>query len=151
MLIRRVLYCLLNPSSILSAITYAFALCCASAVGYAFAQHGGWMISVIMAFITAAGLMAVARRTNASRPVAIKIGQNGVTTWHRSGKSRRSTRHYYLLDTRYWRAGLLMLTLQGAGKRVFNMPILIDALAGQDLRELAVHCDNLCRRIRQSL
>ncbi|MFT4504980.1 hypothetical protein [Caballeronia sp. 15711] len=125
----------LRPSRFLWDATAAFVVVSAGSVFQCVAAYAGLFSGCVAALTVTAALATVAWGGERRRPVAFEIGQDGLTTWDRSGHAQ----YRRITGCAQWSDRLLALTLMPAAGRPASFLVAADALANTSaFRELAV-------------
>jgi hypothetical protein len=125
----------ITTSRLLSCATVAFTAVAAGAVFQSVVPYAGIFDAFVAALVVTVGLGGVALRRERRRPVAFEIGQDGLTTWDRDGRSQ----YRQISGCAQWSDRLLTLILISAEGRSEPLLVPADALAGPGVfRELAV-------------
>ncbi len=107
----------------------------AGAVFESVAAYSGLFDACVAALVVTVGLGGIAFRRERRRPVAFEIGQDGLTTWDREGRSQ----YRQISGCAQWSDRLLALILVSAEGRSEPLLVPADALASAGVfRELAV-------------
>lgn len=122
-------------SRLLWAATLAFMAVAAGGVFESVAAYSGLFDACVAALVVTVGLGGIAFRRERRRPVAFEIGQDGLTTWDREGRSQ----YRQISGCAQWSDRLLALILVSAEGRSEPLLVPADALASAGVfRELAV-------------
>jgi hypothetical protein len=125
----------ISRSRLLLAATVSFTAVAAGAVFQSVAAYSGFFDASVAALLATITLGGVALRRERRRPVAFEIGQDGLTTWDRDGRSE----YRQISWCAQWSDCLLALILVSAKGRSEPLLVPADALASPGaFRELAV-------------
>ncbi|MFM0736758.1 hypothetical protein PQQ51_05875 [Paraburkholderia xenovorans] len=112
-----------------------FVLIASLAVHSCLASHLGARQAVPLAFAAAALLTFLAVKHEAARPVALRIGPQGLSAWDRAGRLVAQGR---IAGCSQWSSRLLVLALAPEQGRPHTLLVAADALPRPVFRELAV-------------
>jgi hypothetical protein len=112
-----------------------FVLSATLAVFAVLAPHlGAWRV-VPLTLATGALLAICAARYERAQPVALKVGQDGLSAWSRTGGLLAEGR---IVGCSQWSGRLLILTLAAESGRTHSLVLAADTLAAPVFRELSV-------------